>query len=160
MCCRSRSEGCWYAHADVDIRRSKSWVEEEGEIFRKGAVLLGPEEMEGEYAGEELRREVRLGPCPCLYPSQSHHPLIAQLLEAMVERPPPRGIIDEFGMEVGVQPGGYDEVPSSPAPTSTPAPVHTHTAALRNASPSASPTPMSPTSPRGRAFPLLRGGSS
>jgi len=33
-------------------------VEEEGEIFRKGAVLLGPEEMEGEYAGEELRREV------------------------------------------------------------------------------------------------------
>lgn len=59
--------------------RSKSWVEEEGEIFRKGAVLLGPEEMEGEYAGEELRRE---------------------LLEAMVERPPPRGIIDEFGMDL------------------------------------------------------------
>ncbi|KAF9238210.1 hypothetical protein BU15DRAFT_88452 [Melanogaster broomeanus] len=62
--------------------RSKSWVEEEGEIFRKGAVLLGPEEMEGEYAGEELRRE---------------------LLEAMVERAPPRGIIDDFGMELSVQ---------------------------------------------------------
>lgn len=61
------------------VVRSKSWVEEEGEIFRKGAVLLGPEEMEGEYAGEELRRE---------------------LLEAMVERPPPRGIIDEFGMDL------------------------------------------------------------
>ncbi|KIJ60815.1 hypothetical protein HYDPIDRAFT_31861 [Hydnomerulius pinastri MD-312] len=62
--------------------RSKSWVEEEGEIFRKGTVLLGPEEMEGEYAGEDLRRE---------------------LLEAMVERPPPRGIIDEFGMELSIQ---------------------------------------------------------
>jgi protein phosphatase 1 regulatory subunit 37 len=34
-------------------------VEEEGEVFRKGTVLLGPEEMEGEYAGEELRKEVR-----------------------------------------------------------------------------------------------------
>lgn len=41
------------------MSRSKSWVEEEGEIFRKGTVLLGPEEMEGEYAGEDLRREVR-----------------------------------------------------------------------------------------------------
>jgi protein phosphatase 1 regulatory subunit 37 len=39
--------------------RSRSWLEEEGEIFRKGNVLLGPEELEGEYAGEELRREVR-----------------------------------------------------------------------------------------------------
>ena len=38
---------------------SRSWVAEEGEIFRKGNKLLGPEEMEGEYAGEELRIEVR-----------------------------------------------------------------------------------------------------
>ena len=38
---------------------SKSWVAEEGEIFRKGNKLLGPEEMEGEFAGEELRIEVR-----------------------------------------------------------------------------------------------------
>lgn len=38
--------------------RSRIWVEEEGEVFRKGTVLLGPEEMEGEYAGEELRKEV------------------------------------------------------------------------------------------------------
>ena len=30
-------------------------VEEEGEVFRKGSVLLGPEEMEGDYDGEELR---------------------------------------------------------------------------------------------------------
>ncbi|TFK50472.1 RNI-like protein [Heliocybe sulcata] len=59
--------------------RSRSWVAEEGEIFRKGNVLLGPAEMEGEYAGEELRRE---------------------LLEVEVERPPPRPIIDEFGMEI------------------------------------------------------------
>ncbi|KAF9016025.1 hypothetical protein BDZ89DRAFT_1166498 [Hymenopellis radicata] len=54
--------------------RSRSWVAEEGEVFRKGAVLLGPEEMEGEYAGEELRKE---------------------LLEAMVERPPPRPILTD-----------------------------------------------------------------
>ncbi|KAI0777715.1 hypothetical protein BD413DRAFT_602017 [Trametes elegans] len=37
---------------------SRRLVEEEGEVFRKGAVLLGPEEMEGEYDGEELRKEV------------------------------------------------------------------------------------------------------
>lgn len=41
------------------LDRSRSWVAEEGEVFRKGNALLGPEEMEGEYAGEELRREVR-----------------------------------------------------------------------------------------------------
>ncbi|KAG1850462.1 hypothetical protein F4604DRAFT_1970301 [Suillus subluteus] len=40
------------------VVRSKSWVEEEGEIFQKGAVLLGPEEMEGECAGADLRLEV------------------------------------------------------------------------------------------------------
>lgn len=39
---------------------SRRLVEEEGEVFRKGAVLLGPEEMEGEYDGEELRKEVRV----------------------------------------------------------------------------------------------------
>lgn len=33
-------------------------MEEEGEVFRKGTVLLGPEEMEGDYDSEELRREV------------------------------------------------------------------------------------------------------
>lgn len=31
---------------------------EEGEVFRKGAALLTPEEMEGEYDSEELRKEV------------------------------------------------------------------------------------------------------
>ncbi|KAJ3709455.1 hypothetical protein DFJ43DRAFT_1044770 [Lentinula guzmanii] len=48
--------------------------------FRKGNVLLGPEEMEGEYDGEELRRE---------------------LLETMIERPAPRSLHidnpDEYG---------------------------------------------------------------
>ena len=33
---------------------------EEGEVFRKGTVLLGPAEMEGGYAREELRKEVSL----------------------------------------------------------------------------------------------------
>ncbi|KAF8552249.1 hypothetical protein OG21DRAFT_1498537 [Imleria badia] len=118
--------------------RSKSWVEEEGEIFRKGTVLLGPEEMEGEYAGEDLRRE---------------------LLEAMVERPPPRGIIDDFGMDAGIQAGSYDDVPSSPAPAPAPAPRP-----YVSSGGSPSPSPISPTSPRangaGRAFPLLRGAPS
>lgn len=31
-------------------------------MFRKGTALLGPEEMEGEYAGEELRKEVCVSP--------------------------------------------------------------------------------------------------
>jgi protein phosphatase 1 regulatory subunit 37 len=35
-------------------------VEEEGEIFRKGQALLGPDELEGEFAGEQLRIEVRI----------------------------------------------------------------------------------------------------
>lgn len=29
-------------------------------MFRKGTVLLGPEEMEGDYDSEELRREVSI----------------------------------------------------------------------------------------------------
>ncbi|KAL4079887.1 hypothetical protein V8B97DRAFT_1928380 [Scleroderma yunnanense] len=73
--------------------RSKSWVEEEGEIFRKGTVLLGPAEMEGEYAGEDLRRE---------------------LLEAMVERPPPRSIVDDFAMDLGLASPLAEEPPRSP----------------------------------------------
>ncbi|KAJ6481179.1 hypothetical protein DFH09DRAFT_1464733, partial [Mycena vulgaris] len=80
--------------------RSRSWVEEEGEVFRKGTVLLGPEEMDGEYAGEDLRIE---------------------LLEAMVERPPPRPLTDQFGIEIlpqeQVQPQQPDP-PASPQPAS------------------------------------------
>jgi protein phosphatase 1 regulatory subunit 37 len=40
------------------LDRSRSWVEEEGEVFRKGQALLSEEEMESEYAGEELRQGV------------------------------------------------------------------------------------------------------
>jgi protein phosphatase 1 regulatory subunit 37 len=47
--------------------RSRNWVAEEGEVFRKGQVLLGPEEMEGEYAGEDLRREVLASRFPCTH---------------------------------------------------------------------------------------------
>ncbi|KAI0700300.1 hypothetical protein BC835DRAFT_1304156 [Cytidiella melzeri] len=72
--------------------RSKSWVAEEGEIFRKGAVLLTPEEMETEYDSEELRKE---------------------LLDAMVERPPPRTLTEGFE---DVIPGA--DVPASPLLTS------------------------------------------
>ena len=147
--------------------RSKSWVEEEGEIFRKGTVLLGPEEMEGEYAGEDLRREVRLlSPNRHLHPAhpaqtpQTHHStLYPQLLEAMVERPPPRGIIDDFGMDVG---GPFEDDPPSPTPSNlspTPAPPPPRAYVSASAS-SPSSLPTSPTSPRsgaGRTFPLLRG---
>ncbi|KAH6879625.1 hypothetical protein BKA70DRAFT_1447902 [Coprinopsis sp. MPI-PUGE-AT-0042] len=75
--------------------RSRNWVAEEGEVFRKGQVLLGPEEMEGEYAGEELRRE---------------------LLEAEVERPPPRPINDDFAMDVisGSVPLDHEQLSSAP----------------------------------------------
>lgn len=83
--------------------RSRSWVEEEGEVFRRGTILLGPEEMEGEYAGEELRKE---------------------LLEAMVERPPPRPLTDDFGIEI--IPGSMnfeDQRSTSSVPPSDPSPT-------------------------------------
>ncbi|KAJ7480292.1 hypothetical protein B0H11DRAFT_1863724 [Mycena galericulata] len=87
--------------ADSPTNLSRSWVEEEGEVFRKGTVLLGPEEMDGEYAGEELRKE---------------------LLEAMVERPPPRPLTDQFGIEIpdGQQPQQQqqEDPPASPQPGS------------------------------------------
>jgi hypothetical protein len=46
---------------------SKSWVEEEGEIFRRGNVLLRPDELEEggvDISSEELKREV-LDPFSC-----------------------------------------------------------------------------------------------
>jgi protein phosphatase 1 regulatory subunit 37 len=42
--------------------RSRIWVEEEGEVFRKGTHLLTPEHLEGDYDAEELRKEV----CPLI----------------------------------------------------------------------------------------------
>ena len=55
--CVSRSSAL-QVFADRDDR-SRRLVEEEGEVFRKGAVLLTSEDMEGEYDSEELRKEVR-----------------------------------------------------------------------------------------------------
>ncbi|KIK63448.1 hypothetical protein GYMLUDRAFT_57653 [Collybiopsis luxurians FD-317 M1] len=85
--------------------RSRNWVAEEGEVFRKGNALLGPEEMEGEYAGEELRRE---------------------LLEAMVERPAPRRLddVDDYEAPLAMPSPLVGSAPStpllSPATPSTP----------------------------------------
>jgi len=61
--------------------RSKVWVEEEGEVFRKGNALLGPNELdEGgvDISSEELKRE---------------------LLEAQVERPRRVDDIDTFSTD-------------------------------------------------------------
>ncbi|KAK7692099.1 hypothetical protein QCA50_005505 [Cerrena zonata] len=75
--------------------RSRDWVAEEGEVFRKGTVLLVPEELEGEYDSEELR---------------------AQLLDAMVERPPPRTLQDGFLDEDEIHPL---DIPPPPSPSDT-----------------------------------------
>lgn len=92
------------------IARSRSWVAEEGEIFRKGAVLLTQEEMETEYDSEELRKEV------CTNSSFSDprtYERASQLLDAMVERPPPRTLAEGFEDPI---PG--TDTPSSPAVSS------------------------------------------
>lgn len=72
--------------------RSRIWVEEEGEIFRKGVALLTQEKMEGElgeFAGEDLRIE---------------------LLEAEVERAPAR-VID---LDIDGEPIPDNQPPMSP----------------------------------------------
>ncbi|KAJ3732761.1 hypothetical protein DFJ43DRAFT_1072791 [Lentinula guzmanii] len=98
----ARSGKVWDGEAEAGVR-SRSWVAEEGEVFRKGNVLLGPEEMEGEYDGEELRRE---------------------LLEAMVERPAPRSLhiddTDEYGSILTPSPLSPTSTPISSTPLSTP----------------------------------------
>ncbi|KAJ7177065.1 hypothetical protein C8R46DRAFT_1246346, partial [Mycena filopes] len=130
--------------------RSRSWVEEEGEVFRKGTVLLGPEEMEGEYAGEELRKE---------------------LLEAMVERPPPRPLTDQFGIEIVQQPEPQQQqqqqqdTPASPQPASPGVdkpPPRPYISRSRSSSSSImsmiSPTIASFTSSGGQQSPISEGG--
>ncbi|KAI9465794.1 hypothetical protein BJY52DRAFT_1113105 [Lactarius psammicola] len=119
--------------------RSRSWVAEEGEIFRKGNKLLGPEEMEGEYAGEELRIE---------------------LLEAQVERPPPRAILDDLSLALDAPPAANASTPvqeespkplpppyisrrTSPAATTSPIQVPENGAAESPTS-SIPPSPLSP----------------
>lgn len=120
--CGASDHWMWRDH------RSKSWVEEEGEVFRKGTKLLGPEEMEGEYAGEELRIEVcriiHLPVWPIIITGNDQLTCPIQLLEAMVDRPPPRSIVDEFGADITppdhpsspVVPSPKPEEPSKPPP--------------------------------------------
>ncbi|KAH8109464.1 hypothetical protein DFH11DRAFT_1812456 [Phellopilus nigrolimitatus] len=114
------------------IGLSKVMVAEEGEIFRKGTVLLGPEEMEGEYDGDELRIE---------------------LLEAEVKRPPPRSLsVDEFGMELPELPDSpgveTDKMlsPTSPHDPSKPSlrPYLRRSRSSSSSPPQASPTASSP----------------
>ncbi|KIJ49254.1 hypothetical protein M422DRAFT_247057 [Sphaerobolus stellatus SS14] len=62
------------ADVGLNLVRSRVWVEEEGEIFRKGQALLSEEQMESEYAGEELRQG---------------------LLVTELQRPPPRHLDPE-----------------------------------------------------------------
>ncbi|KAM6494674.1 hypothetical protein JOM56_009297, partial [Amanita muscaria] len=119
--------------------RSRIWVEEEGEVFRKGTVLLGPEELEGEYDSEDLRREI---------------------LEAMVERPPPRPITDEYGLEIApvvpmqeVEPKDNNSNNSPPEPARPPPKpyIPRRTPSLRSnsnpSSPLQSPVTQSPSTP-------------
>ncbi|KAK0443366.1 uncharacterized protein EV420DRAFT_1649300 [Desarmillaria tabescens] len=110
-----------------ETNRSRIWVEEEGEVFRKGTVLLGPEEMEGEYAGEELRKE---------------------LLEAMVERPPPRSV-EDFSLELPQSSSNSHSNPGTPTeeqPTSPPTTPRPYIS--RRTSSGSLMSLVSPTSPR------------
>jgi protein phosphatase 1 regulatory subunit 37 len=96
---------------------SRSWVAEEGEIFRKGNRLLGPEEMEGEYDGEELRIEVRAFLARSM---QVAHVMASKLLEAEVERPPPRAILDDLSLALDTSSVAS---PSSPVSEELPKPL-------------------------------------
>lgn len=58
--------------------------------------------MEGDYDGEELRVEVRS--LSSSLPLDSAETPGRQLLEAEVERPPPRAVVDEFGPDQGLGP--------------------------------------------------------
>ncbi|KAK7451206.1 hypothetical protein VKT23_012542 [Stygiomarasmius scandens] len=113
--------------------RSKIWVQEEGEVFRKGNILLGPEEMEGEYAGEELRRE---------------------LLEAMVERPAPRALTDEFGNDILTAEPIPDIFASSPSaePLSSPRLSLPPSSPLTGTTPVGTPSSENPPTPTPRPY--------
>ncbi|KAJ3732765.1 hypothetical protein DFJ43DRAFT_1179950 [Lentinula guzmanii] len=90
------SGNVWYGEAEAGVCRRR-------QSFPGGNALLGPEEMEGEYDGEELRRE---------------------LLEAMVERPAPRSLPiddpDEYGSILTPSPLSPTSTPISSTPLSTP----------------------------------------
>ena len=90
-------------------------------MFRKGIVLLGSEEMDGDYAGEDLRggmyfflslQEMKKKIDTLLRYSKKKQPL-----EAMVERPPPCPLTDEFGLEILNSP--KEMIEHSPTMTTT-----------------------------------------
>lgn len=123
-------------------------------MFRKGTKLLGPEEMEGEYAGEELRIEV------CYWSlflsSVARHyyrqwptdmTCTIQLLEAMVDRPPPRSIIDEFGADITPPDRPSSPVGMSPKPEEPPAKPPPRPYIPRRSSSASTVTPKSASSP-------------
>lgn len=128
-------------------------------MFRKGQKLLTEEEMEGDYAGDELRVEVRVFDTDV---GTSLIPL--QLLEAEVERPPPRIMVDEFGQTID---GGEPmDIPPPPAPapepeSPKPAPRpyisrRSSNASLRSQD-SSNSVPVSPATGKPPASPLLGG---
>jgi protein phosphatase 1 regulatory subunit 37 len=107
-------------------------------VFRKGIVLLGPEEMDGDYAGEDLRREV----CVFLSFLQNMTLIFAKLLEAMVERPPPRPLTDEFGLEILNTPREMIvHSPTTMTSTSTDPSSNTHTPLTSAGESQNAPTP-------------------
>jgi protein phosphatase 1 regulatory subunit 37 len=85
--------------------RSRKWVEEEGEIFRKGQALLSEKELESEFAGEQLRIEVLLRVNDFLSDLTKN----LQLLEAEVERPQPRQFDTQGNQGPGLGVGGEPE---------------------------------------------------
>ena len=59
-------------------------------------MLLGPAEMEGEYAGEDLRKEVCLKILKNSERATYMNSFFVKLLETMDERPPPRPLTDDL----------------------------------------------------------------
>jgi len=87
----SRKNSVAHDHASP-VERSRQWVAEEAEVFRKGQVLLGPEEMgeiEGGEGAQATGDELRL-----------------ELLEAEVERPRLRVIDADYDGQEDPQPNG------------------------------------------------------
>jgi hypothetical protein len=78
--------------------RGRYWVEEEGEVFRKGQKLICVDEMEGDFDGEEIGQEVR--PTTHVLGPNVRLTSFLQLLEAEVDRPQWRSIVDEFGVSI------------------------------------------------------------
>lgn len=101
--------------------------------------------MEGEYAGEDLKREVLSFFFVALTGAESY--LFLQLLEAMVERAPPRPITDEFGVEIPAYTRADQEddiVTPLMSPTLPQSPSVLSTGPFSNSSPSMLAAPLPP----------------